>query len=83
MTKIARCAEHGLHGQRDDCFVCRGPVEQVEMHEEPLVDILRSAATNAINVFIGRIQGTSTRGDQQRAIEQLRLGLAAVEPEDA
>lgn len=30
---IARCPEHGLHGQRDECFVCGGPVEQVPMVE--------------------------------------------------
>lgn len=24
---IARCPEHGLHGQRDECFVCGGAVE--------------------------------------------------------
>lgn len=28
---IARCPEHGLHGEREDCFVCGGPVEQVAM----------------------------------------------------
>lgn len=25
------CPEHGLHGERDTCFVCDGPVEQVAM----------------------------------------------------
>ena len=30
---IARCPEHGLHGQRDSCFVCGGPVEQVPFVE--------------------------------------------------
>lgn len=28
---IAYCPEHGLHGERPDCFVCGGPVEQVLM----------------------------------------------------
>lgn len=28
---FARCPEHGLHGERDDCFVCSGPVEHVPM----------------------------------------------------
>lgn len=28
---IARCPEHGLHGARDSCFECGGPVEQVLM----------------------------------------------------
>lgn len=30
---IARCPEHGLHGCRDTCFECGGPVEQVAMVE--------------------------------------------------
>lgn len=29
-VKIACCPEHGLHGERSECFVCGGPVEQVE-----------------------------------------------------
>jgi hypothetical protein len=28
---IARCPEHGLHGERSECFVCGGPVERVLM----------------------------------------------------
>lgn len=31
VVTIARCPEHGLHGERDACFVCGGPVEQVPM----------------------------------------------------
>lgn len=31
VVHIARCSEHGLHGERTECFVCRGPVEQVAM----------------------------------------------------
>lgn len=30
-VSIARCPEHGLHGERTECFICGGPVEQVEM----------------------------------------------------
>lgn len=30
-VNIARCPEHGLHGQRIECHVCGGPVEQVPM----------------------------------------------------
>jgi hypothetical protein len=26
---IARCPQHGLHGARQTCFACGGPVEQV------------------------------------------------------
>jgi hypothetical protein len=30
---IARCPKHGLHGERTECYVCGGPVEQVAMAE--------------------------------------------------
>lgn len=30
-VEIARCPIHGLHGERTECFVCGGPVEQVPM----------------------------------------------------
>lgn len=35
VVSIARCAEHGLHGERTACFVCGGPVEQVAMAPLP------------------------------------------------
>lgn len=31
VVTVARCPEHGLHGERDDCFVCGGEVEQVAL----------------------------------------------------
>jgi hypothetical protein len=34
-VKIARCPIHGLHGERTECFVCGGPVEQVPMVPAP------------------------------------------------
>lgn len=44
VVHIARCAIHGLHGQRTECFVCGGPVDQVPMvpvEKEPhLVEVL-------------------------------------------
>jgi hypothetical protein len=30
-VQIAHCPEHGLHGARDTCFECGGPVEQITM----------------------------------------------------
>lgn len=33
VVHIARCPEHGLHGCRQECFECGGPVEQVPMVE--------------------------------------------------
>jgi hypothetical protein len=44
MTKIARCPEHGLHGERTECYVCGGPVEQVEMVPAYEYEHLRQAA---------------------------------------
>jgi len=29
VVHVAWCPEHGLHGQRDRCFECGGPVRQV------------------------------------------------------
>lgn len=34
-VNIARCPEHGLHGERAECFICGGPVEQVPMRPVP------------------------------------------------
>lgn len=31
LVQFACCPVHGLHGQRNECFVCGGEVEQVEM----------------------------------------------------
>lgn len=38
---IACCADHGLHGERTDCFACGGPVEQIPMVQvdEPLREL--------------------------------------------
>lgn len=44
IVDVARCPEHGLHGQRDTCFECGGPVEQVAMidvADDELVGFLR------------------------------------------
>ena len=41
-VNIARCEEHGLHGERDECFVCGGGVEQVPM--VPLNDLMARVA---------------------------------------
>lgn len=35
---IARCPEHGLHGQRETCFECGAPVEQVAMVAAAITD---------------------------------------------
>jgi hypothetical protein len=58
---IARCPEHGLHGDRQDCFECGGSVEQVEMveaatltrYEEALLRILRICEPGGDEVIEG------------------------------
>jgi hypothetical protein len=42
VVHVARCPEHGLHGERSECFVCGGEVEQV-----PLVPLSALAAVEA------------------------------------
>lgn len=39
---IARCPEHGLHGERNECFVCYAPVELVAMVPAGEVERLRA-----------------------------------------
>jgi hypothetical protein len=43
-VNIARCPTHGLHGERDECHVCGGPVEQVAMIRLVDHEQLRNAA---------------------------------------
>lgn len=31
VAEIACCPIHGLHGERDECYVCGGPVEKILM----------------------------------------------------
>lgn len=31
IVHIAWCPKHGLHGERQECFLCGGPVEQIPM----------------------------------------------------
>lgn len=41
-VKIAYCSEHGLHGQRDTCFECGAPAQQI-----PMVQASRLAGAQA------------------------------------
>jgi hypothetical protein len=50
---IARCPDHGLHGERDECFICGGPVEKVPMVEvvvdnDPVANTLREESRRLI-----------------------------------
>jgi hypothetical protein len=48
IISIARCPVHGRHGQRTECFVCRGPVEQVPMVSVSIAPVMRDAIADAI-----------------------------------
>lgn len=66
---IAKCDEHGLHGEREECFTCGGPVEHVtyvraDMHLQV------SAANGRKAEEIKRLNAENTR---------LREALAQVE----
>lgn len=58
MPDIARCAKHGLHGERQVCFVCGGPVEQVAM--------VLAAEAQRLRVALQQI---SSRSTDPRAVE--------------
>lgn len=53
VVNIARCPEHGLHGERTECFICGADVEQVEM--APAADLLE--AIEAIDDLMGYDKG--------------------------
>jgi hypothetical protein len=40
-ANIALCPDHGLHGERTECFVCGRPVDQLVMVEKAPVDAER------------------------------------------
>lgn len=54
---IARCPDHGLHGQRDECFDCNQPVDQIPyVPLAPLVELLvgiKGKAELAVKDFEG------------------------------
>lgn len=61
-VNIARCPVHGLHGERSECFVCNGPVEQAPMVS---IDVLRRLLAAVENT-----QGSTVMGDEA----ELRYG---------
>lgn len=71
---IARCPEHGLHGERAQCFVCGGPVEQVPMVPARLLDGARRALeTCARETSLALGRAPSRRLIHQVATEALTL----------
>lgn len=76
---IARCPEHGLHGERTECFVCGGPVEQVPMLPADYftadeVEWLESAARLAAGDEISRAASSSDALlEMARKLRRLRV----------
>lgn len=66
VVKIARCPEHGLHGCRETCFECGGPVEQVDLVDaSELKDLL--VRVDSITSLV------AYRGLDDQAKEELKL----------
>lgn len=61
---IAYCPEHGLHGERQECFVCGGPVERVEMvpARSKWTERGRRGSLWALGLFCGFTAGQSGWG---------------------
>lgn len=92
VVHIARCEEHGIHGQRATCFACGGHVQQLPMVH--VADLIESAQRNAevlsaLNVALlalGEARGHLTPGMRagtseacsvlDRAQSKIRLKLA-------
>lgn len=72
---IARCPEHGLHGQRDTCFECGGPVEQVAM--------VPAATTSDPRPLGGDIAGPGGPHDRGQVILDTRNSVLLAEVEVA
>lgn len=64
---IARCHEHGLHGERQACFVCGGPVEQVAMVpagselQKALLNVVEAAARELDELFDPKCKGPRSK----------------------
>lgn len=54
---VARCPQHGLHGCRDTCFECDGPVEQVPMVEVKGAASMRVMVMNEQEAELVRREG--------------------------
>lgn len=72
---IAKCPTHGLHGERQECFVCGGPVEQVAMMpvEGALTDEMLDRAW-------GHYSHPDEDEPESAEIEALRVAILAAGP---
>lgn len=79
VVNIARCPEHGIHGERDECFVCGGSVQQLPMiHAATLVEAVQrtAEAMSALNVALAtlaEVRGHLTPGMRAGTAEACAL----------
>lgn len=82
IVNIARCPEHGLHGERTECFVCGGPVEQEAMVPAVAVEPLRAALAKIADRRPGHAEADAAfyrcRQDAKAALAQHSAALAVV-----
>jgi hypothetical protein len=74
---IAYCPEHGVHGERDKCWECWRPVEQIPMRAVVSVDAERERLLNVIERLLSDDASTaySAGGDAQALLREYgRLG---------
>ena len=77
---IACCPEHGLHGERTECFVCGGEVEQVAMTAAPLFEHRgRAAARFALAARVHLAFGVCQDRAEVFAGEALEAAIQAAE----
>jgi hypothetical protein len=69
VVNIARCPEHGIHGERTECFVCEMPVEQVAMVEHERV---LAACDSAISLAEHLASGSIEKYRWDREIAEIR-----------
>lgn len=77
---IACCPQHGLHGQRDECFVCGGPVEQIAMVPAETTDDPRHAGGNMSGPG-GPYEQASVILDTRRSVLLATVDVAMVDNE--
>jgi hypothetical protein len=82
-ARISRCAEHGLHGARPECFVCGEPVERVLMlavddvlKPGPVRSAVIAAAASTLRMDLG-LCGDRARVVAERAVDRA-LAIAVV-----
>jgi hypothetical protein len=82
---IARCPEHGLHGERDECFVCGGEVEQVPFVplEQPVSSVVAEAAQAIRDVALLFPSGSPLGLSLRSALAALLVTSGRVRDEDA